>query len=138
MVFLLIQRERRAVRSIRSVLIGGIAVLIVAAGSYWLGARGKYAQAIPQVRRGYFMGFNLNKTAISIDYPSSNSGAGFDWTDSELWFDAKGVSHVGGIPTCLNVPGLMPKAKVTIGIVSVAPVGRIFGAEEIYWLRCGW
>ncbi len=117
---------------------GGVVVVVVAAGSYWLGGRGKYAQAIPRVQRGYFTGFNLGKTAITIAYPSSNFATSFNWTNSELWFDAQGVLHTGGIPPCLNVPGRVSTAKVTIGIVTVAPVGRIVGADEIYWLRCGW
>ncbi len=118
------------------ILICGLVVVLVGIFSYWLGARDKYAQVVPQISRGYFTGFNLDKTAIVIQLPPSQVGTGFAWNNAELWIDARGVSHTGGTPTCLDVKGRVE--KVTIGVINIAPEGHFFGAREIYWLRCGW
>ncbi len=121
----------------RRVVVSAVVVLVVATCSYWLGARGKYSQAIPQVRRGFFAGFNLHKTALVIQY-RSGSTTSFAWTNGEHWVDAKGVEHTGGTPPCLATSGTPAHSKVTIGVVTVAPVGNIFGTVDIAWLRCGW
>lgn len=86
---------------------------------------------------------------VSVHGSVGSAGAGFDFKtkgvtglvhyaleDPTPW-QAKpnGIWHNAGQPPCL-VPGSTTPAKVTLGVISVHPVGSAPGNPMVVWIEC--
>jgi hypothetical protein len=110
------------------ILVGSTAV------GYEYGSHRTTSSVTPQVLIGKFMGLGIGGNELAFQPLGAPNGQSYAWNDSEIWYSAKGVEHVGGAVPCLTKSSA--GKPITLAVITVRPVQHEFGTTEIIWLQC--
>lgn len=90
--------------------------------------------AYPQTITGKFMGFDSTGSAMAFQPDGSATGTSHVWSPATLWVSSNGTTHGGGPIACLQPADR--GHKITLGVVSVKPQGKMPGTDSIAWVKC--
>jgi hypothetical protein len=113
---------------------GGVAAAVLLAGGFWGGKALSTSAATPRVAHGTVKLVSEGGEALLFRLTGTRKVTSYSLPSDLEWRDAYGTWNDGTRPACLR-PGRSGQ-HITLGIVSVEPVGDAPGGDTITWVEC--